>query len=133
MLTLFNRTLHYNSDTGTLLFDPDRIPEDIYSPIVCINDDNNQNVPIRGSCRHYNTRKDITEQVLKLESLQCFIDNFSSPSSVVIVANQNLRAEALLGPNNAHQYLELKLETYCILEYVGRKRFYGYLNSKKEG
>lgn len=110
------------------MYDPSLVPEDIYSPVGCVQDGD-----IRGSCETYKTRVDITQQILALTSYQQFLASDYSVDEVVAVASQKLRAEAMLGINQGHIYGEMKLETYVLLEYIVRKRFYGYLNSSAEG
>ena len=113
------------------MYDSSLIPEDIYSPVECRLDGE-----VRGSCSHYSTRVNITEQIVQMHSFaelqEC--DETRELSRIVAVASQKLRSEAMLGPTHGHTACaEMKLETYCILEYIARKRFYGYLNSLKEG
>ncbi|KAJ6221602.1 hypothetical protein RDWZM_000147 [Blomia tropicalis] len=126
-LVIFNRCESFNEETGTLMYDEQQVPEDIYSPLVCVDDDK-----IRGSCLNYKTRINVTKSVLELDSFVKFKNKFNE-AQVVIVANQETRAYSILGPIYCNAYLEFKSETYCILEYIARKRHYGYLNSKVEG
>ena len=126
-LVIFNRCESFNEETGTLMYDEQQVPEDIYSPLVCVDDDK-----IRGSCLNYKTRINVTKSVLELDSFVKFKYKFNE-AQVVFVANQETRAYSILGPIYCNAYLEFKSETYCILEYIARKRHYGYLNSKVEG
>lgn len=124
---IYNRNDHFLDETGTLLFDETQIAEDIYSPVVCINDDN-----VYGSCVDYNSRTDITSQVMgRCKDFQKFKKTFKM-DSVVLVASQKSRATALLGPLKWTRYKDLRKEVYVILEAIGRKRWYGQLNTGKE-
>lgn len=131
---IFNRNEHFNEETGTLLYDHAKIPLDLYSPVKCV-----QTKEVRGSCRDFKARQDVTEQVVKFTSFRELLQADGEEglgedlSAIVAVASQKLRAEAMLGTSQWHTYAEMKLETYCILEYIARKRFYGYLNSVSEG
>ncbi|KAH9391297.1 General transcription factor 3C polypeptide 1 [Tyrophagus putrescentiae] len=133
-LVIFNRNEHFNEETGTLLYDHAKIPLDLYSPVKCV-----ETKEVRGSCRDFKARQDVTEQVVKFTSFRELLQADGEEglgedlSAIVAVASQKLRAEAMLGTSQWHTYAEMKLETYCILEYIARKRFYGYLNSVSEG
>lgn len=107
------------------MYDPDLVPEDIYSPIVAISEQG-----VRGSCRDFQTRVSFTQEISQMKSF----DQFKSfdISSIVMVASQKLRSSALFGPLKWQAFEDMKLSAYCIMEHVARKRFYGYLNSKKE-
>lgn len=104
------------------------VPDDIYEPIVCVKKND-----VCGSCLDFQTREDITHEVLfkKIEHYEQFKSKYNL-ERVVLVASQKMRAIALFGLLNWKIYSEMKIEMYVILEAIARKRWYGLLNSGKE-
>ena len=94
-LVIFNRNEHFNEETGTLLYDHAKIPLDLYSPVKCV-----QTKEVRGSCRDFKARQDVTEQVVKFTSFRELLQADGEEglgedlSAIVAVASQKLRAEA---------------------------------------
>lgn len=86
---------------------------------------------IRGSCRDYNEREDITNEVLK-SNITTVAEFETKYPTGIMVANANNRSIALFGPYKWQQYLNIKPEAYMILESIGRKRNYGEMNYSLE-
>ena len=84
--------------------------------------------PIRGSCEHYHTRKLIERD--ECEGMKISEIEIKWKDKFVIVANQRLR-ELVLIPKNICMETELAQVPYCLLERIGRARYFGEMTSGK--
>lgn len=83
---------------------------------------------IRGSCEHFHTRKEIERE--HLCSLKVSEIKKKWKNKFVIVASQRLR-ELVLIPINICMETEITIVPYCLLERIGRARFFGEMTSGK--
>lgn len=128
-MRIYYRYDQIKDETGTYLYDDDLIPDNIYNPIVCIDDGK-----VRGSCKMYTKRINITNKVVgnsKIAKLEELFKEFDK-SKVVLVASQKLRAISLFGHDLWRHYLDFRIEEYVILENVGRTRDCGEISVGKE-
>ncbi|XP_011696801.1 PREDICTED: general transcription factor 3C polypeptide 1 isoform X2 [Wasmannia auropunctata] len=121
-LVIFDRYEFVHPDLGIIL-EPPTVPPDIY-PHCPIQD---FKTGVRGSCATYYTRKDITDAV-RDASLDEMTEKYGL--SLVIVASQRVRTQALMGVN-VNPTLELTIMRYCFLERVGRARYHGEVTQGK--
>lgn len=128
VIGLYNRYQFVNQETGTLIEDPDLIPEDVYGEVTPVADQNSPD--IRGSSRHYFERKDVTKDVLKSDMRIEDIDRHFGLSRLVVVADQTHRTSALMADSQPD--IDLSNIHYCILERIGRQRYLGEITVTKE-
>ncbi|CAG2163821.1 unnamed protein product [Oppiella nova] len=125
-IRLYNRYESVNEETGTLIEDPDVIPDDVYGPVVAVTDQE-----VRGSSRDYYERQNVTKEVLNQNmSLQEVCLTYGA-QRFVLVANQSQRTRALMG-TYCDADIDLTAIQYCILERIGRHRFLGEITVGKE-
>ncbi|ODM97753.1 General transcription factor 3C polypeptide 1 [Orchesella cincta] len=112
----------YRDDRGNV-YEPLHAPEDIY-PYFPVED---KTAGLRGSCEHYQTRKDVSIVVRRVpyaQSIRLF------GSRLIIVAVQSVREKALFGTNfKKHQ--GLSVVQYCMVERIGRARHKGEITRGK--
>lgn len=89
-------------------------------PFCCIND---QESGVRGSCSTYYTRKLID---VSREGVDIVEKKYGN--RLVLVASQLLRERVLFGPD-VDPFMEISDPAYCLLEWVGRGRQFGRLQS----
>ncbi|RWS06993.1 general transcription factor 3C polypeptide 1-like protein [Dinothrombium tinctorium] len=123
-IQLYDRYKHINQETGTCVEDYNFVPENVYE-IEPISDGN-----IRGSCKLYKERVEITKHVLDSQMTLNEV-NRKYGNKFVVVAAQRLREEALRIPY-VNFCLDLTPMQYCILERVGRSRYQGEVTIGKE-
>nr|CAC86372.1 transcription factor TFIIICalfa [Chironomus tentans] len=81
---------------------------------------------IRGSCREFKTRKKLNPEVLKKLSFLEVVNLYGD--KLVIVASQKLRNSVLI-PSNIGRECDINNHVYCILERIGRSRYFGETTS----
>ncbi len=87
-----------------------------------------ENTTIFGSCEHFKTRMKVSIVELMDSSVQQVEEKYQQ--KLVIVANQKVRSSILI-PNCLNTDVELVNITYCLLERIGRSRYFGEMNSGK--
>ncbi|KAL3851900.1 hypothetical protein ACJMK2_015596, partial [Sinanodonta woodiana] len=117
----YNRFHFVDPESGVFVED-ENVPEEIY-PIHVIGDNG-----IQGSCAMYESRKDVTAEVRVLTLLDV-VQRWGE--KLVVVASQEMRHLALVGPNFEPTYSFTDL-TYAILERIGRSRYMGELSVGKK-
>ncbi|XP_066978990.1 LOW QUALITY PROTEIN: general transcription factor 3C polypeptide 1 [Macrobrachium rosenbergii] len=114
MLVIFNRYEHMDPELGIVL-EPKDVPHDIY-PFHPVDDEKNG---VRGSCKLYYERVDITDSVV-VKSLQQVEEEYGE--KMVLVASQRLRDKALNVSTCIDKFYDLTLTQYILLERIGRSR-----------
>ncbi|KAK3581289.1 hypothetical protein CHS0354_033022 [Potamilus streckersoni] len=117
----YNRFHFVDPESGVFVED-ENIPEEIY-PIHVIGGNG-----IQGSCAMYDSRKDVTAEVRGLTLLDV-VQKWGE--KLVVVASQEMRHLALVGPNFEPTFSFTDL-TYAILERIGRSRYMGELSVGKK-
>lgn len=78
---------------------------------------------ICGSCEHYRTRKKVQISTdTPLEEIEKYGNKF------VVVGSQNIRSSVLI-PKNLNREIDLNNAVYCLLERIGRSRYFGEMTS----
>jgi hypothetical protein len=81
---------------------------------------------IKGSCKDYEKRKDITSLVKDTESLNSVLNDNGGAQHVVVVADQWNRGKALLGEFFCPFLMQsISALQWCLLERIGRSRALG--------
>jgi general transcription factor 3C polypeptide 1 len=125
-LKIFNRYEHLDCDLGVVM-EPELVPKDLY-PFVLVDD---AEKGVRGSCETYGKRKNVTDAARKMDDVKELALTFGE-SRLVLVASQQMRNEALMGPFADPLLAEtLTAMQYCILERVGRSREHGEVTQGK--
>ncbi|XP_068737049.1 general transcription factor 3C polypeptide 1-like isoform X2 [Montipora capricornis] len=84
-----------------------------------------QDLGVRGSCPSYHERKNITEVIREqavYQNLETVYERWGD--CLVMVASQELREKALLGPHCDPNMTVIDMQ-YCLLEHVGQARYNG--------
>ncbi|CAO1413423.1 unnamed protein product [Diamesa serratosioi] len=81
-------------------------------------------VGISGSCEHYRTRKKVN---ISIDSTLEDAENIYG-KKLVIVGSQNIR-NAVLIPKNLSREVDINNAVYCLLERIGRSRYFGEMTS----
>lgn len=123
MLVIFNRYEHMDPELGIVL-EPKDVPHDIY-PFHPVDDEKNG---VRGSCKLYYERVDITDSVV-VKSLQQVEEEYGE--KMVLVASQRLRDKALNVSTCIDKFYDLTLTQYILLERIGRSRQMGEITQGK--
>lgn len=126
---IYDRYDNIDPELGVVLEPPEKIP-DPYFPIVQVKEGD-----VRGSCSTYNTRKCITSDVrcgneVLLVSLGQAVEKWGN--TLVLVASPKLRLLSLIG-TEANPLMDLTLESYCMLERIGRSRYFGEVTQGEGG
>ncbi|CAN7999354.1 unnamed protein product [Ixodes hexagonus] len=116
-LVIYDRYKHVDPDTGHVT-EPKALPPDLY-PVVLVNKDGQ-----RGSCSTFDSRVSVTDVVRGSKpGLEEVVQRWGN--SLVIVADQETRERALVGPCNSAKDLDLTETKYAMLERIGRSRYMG--------
>jgi general transcription factor 3C polypeptide 1 len=83
---------------------------------------------LRGSCAEFKTRVKIDRQVLRDMKIEDIESRY--PQNLVITASQEMRSKMLI-PSNLGRECDINNHTYCILERIGRSRYFGETTSGK--
>ncbi|KAJ8917397.1 hypothetical protein NQ315_002421 [Exocentrus adspersus] len=116
VLEIYDRMQYVDPDVGVVMEPICELP-DIYPHALVTNPN------VQGSCSTFDTRKDITADVIHLD-LKSAEQIYST--SLVIVASQKLRKNALFY-ESSDPTAELMNMDYCFLERIGRSRKHGEL------
>ncbi|KAL7031565.1 hypothetical protein ACKWTF_007059 [Chironomus riparius] len=81
---------------------------------------------VRGSCSEFKTRKKLNRDELKNLSFLEVVKLFGE--KLVVVASQKLRNSVLI-PSNIGRECDINNHVYCILERIGRSRYFGETTS----
>lgn len=81
---------------------------------------------IRGSCEEFKTRKKIDLSLIKETPIVKIEETYGN--KLVVVASQRLRNTVLI-PGNLGRDCDINNHTYCILERIGRARYFGEATS----
>lgn len=138
-----DQKVEFDPTVTRVIFDkPFKLPQQTVSRIVKVDSMVYpvQDGPIRGSCKNYTTRQDITEEVIdKFNDLGprgslCALEQEYSLDRIYLVASQSIRDKTLL-PSWSDPNVELKLREYCVLELIGKTRTLGcvFPNNKALG
>ncbi|KAK3864004.1 hypothetical protein Pcinc_030265 [Petrolisthes cinctipes] len=122
-LVIFNRYELMDPELGIVL-EPEEIPTDLY-PYASVDD---PVMGLRGSCKDYHTRKDITDTAINM-TLQQVIEKYGN--KLVLVASQQLRNKALCISTCIDKFYDLTLIQYIMLERIGRSRRMGEITQGK--
>nr|XP_045612135.1 general transcription factor 3C polypeptide 1-like isoform X1 [Procambarus clarkii] len=122
-LVIFNRYEYMDSELGIVL-EPDEKPKEIY-PFHPVDDGVKG---VRGSCKTYNEREDVTHLVIYKTLQQVEIEY---GNSIVLVASQMLRNKALCIATCIDKFYDLTLTQYILLERIGRSRRMGEITQGK--
>ncbi|XP_042203426.1 general transcription factor 3C polypeptide 1-like isoform X2 [Homarus americanus] len=122
-LVIFNRYEHMDPELGIVL-EPEKEPKDIY-PFHPVDD---KKKGVRGSCKTYNERVDITHQAASM-TLQEVLKEYGQ--RLVLVASQMLRNKALYISTCIDKFYDLTLTQYIIVERIGRSRRMGEITQGK--
>ncbi|KAL1457593.1 hypothetical protein WDU94_007806 [Cyamophila willieti] len=125
-LVIFDFKEHVDNCTFAYV-EPEERPPDIY-PFATIND---EELGVMGSCSTYHTRKNIT-QTIKTMSYNQACEAYQN--KLVFVASQELRRKYLVLTKrlNIPTNFEISLQSYCILERIGRHRGNGCIDISRE-
>ncbi|KAG8182950.1 hypothetical protein JTE90_003328 [Oedothorax gibbosus] len=126
---IYNRYDYIDPELGVVLEPAEKLP-DTYAPIIQVKDGEE-----RGSCPTYKTRKCITSDVrcgneVLLVSLNQAVEKWGN--SLVLVASPKQRLLSLIG-TEANPLMDLSLESYCLLERIGRSRYLGEVTQGEGG
>uniref|UniRef100_A0A8D8SPL0 General transcription factor 3C polypeptide 1 n=1 Tax=Cacopsylla melanoneura TaxID=428564 RepID=A0A8D8SPL0_9HEMI len=125
-LVIFDFKEHIDKCTFAYV-EPEQRPPDIY-PFATIND---EELGIMGSCSTYHKRKNITQTIRSMSYNQA-CETYQN--KLVFVASQQLRRKYLVLTKRLFipTSFEISLQSYCILERIGRCRANGCIDISKE-
>ncbi|KAF2349050.1 B-block binding subunit of TFIIIC [Trinorchestia longiramus] len=126
-LVIYNRYEHMDPELGIVVESSKAHPQDIY-PFHKVEDEATGEM---GSCLHYYTRKNVSQEVAKLDLDE--VEKRYKPGELVVVASQMLREKALWVNSNVDPFNPLTLAQFCILERITRTRTMGDITQGKHG
>ncbi|KAA0189852.1 hypothetical protein HAZT_HAZT006034 [Hyalella azteca] len=126
-LIISNRYENMDPELGIVVESPTNHPQELY-PFHKVEDEGTGEM---GSCQHYHTREDVSEEVSQLELDE--VEERYKRGELVVVASQMLRDKVLWVNTNVDPFNPLTLAQYCILERIARTRTMGDITQGKHG